>query len=110
LRVTAMKTTARFARVAHRIDRTIRAALVGRLPRAIAVRCLPLPKNEYLVEKSADLFASWSQFAKSHGEAAGTQATFNEKLRFRGFEPKEIKQLNTKGCRDRLKYQTNWQE
>ena len=69
------------------------------------------PKNEYLIEKSADLFASWSLFAKSHSEMPGTQATFNENLRFRGFEPKQIKSLGTKGCRGiRLKVSKNWQD
>lgn len=69
------------------------------------------PRNEHLMEKSTDLFASWSLFAKAHGEMPGTQTTFNENLRFRGFEPKQIKVLGTKGCRGiRLKYQTqNWQ-
>jgi putative DNA primase/helicase len=73
--------------------------------------CEVNPKNEYLVEKSADLFASWALFAKSHGEMPGTQATFNENLRFRGFEPKQIKALGTKGCRGiRLKVSQHWQD
>lgn len=66
-------------------------------------------KNEYLIEKSADLFASWSTFAKSHGEMPGTQATFNENLRHRGFEPKQIKSLGTKGVYGiRLKLAHGW--
>ncbi|MEH2547145.1 putative DNA primase/helicase [Bradyrhizobium sp. AZCC 2262] len=69
------------------------------------------PKNEHLMEKSVDLFGSWSLFAKAHGEVAGTQATFNENLRFRGFEVKAIKALGTKGCRRiRLKIQPHWSD
>jgi putative DNA primase/helicase len=68
-------------------------------------------KNEYLIAKSADLFASWSTFAKSHGEMPGTPATFNENLRFRGFEREQIKALNTKGYRHiRLKLRQSWQQ
>jgi putative DNA primase/helicase len=68
-------------------------------------------KNGDLIERTVDLFASWSLFAKSHGEMPGTQATFNENLRFRGFEPGQIRSLGTKGCRFiRLKVKQHWQD
>jgi putative DNA primase/helicase len=50
-----------------------------------------------MVEKTVDLFASWSKFAKSHGEEPGNQRSFKERLRFNGFDPKQIKELKTKG-------------
>lgn len=72
----------------------------------LAECCDADPDNPHLMERSRELFESWSTFAKSHGEAAGMQATFNEQLRFRGFEVKQIKQLGTRGCRGiRLKLQ-----
>jgi hypothetical protein len=46
-------------------------------------------------------------FAKKHGEEAGTQRTFNETLRFRGFEPKQIKELRTKGAWG-IRLKSNW--
>jgi putative DNA primase/helicase len=68
--------------------------------------------NTYLTERTADLFASWSAFAKSRGETPGTQATFNQTLRSQGFDPQQIKALGTKGCRGiRLKYATqHWRD
>jgi putative DNA primase/helicase len=67
-------------------------------------------QNEYLMEKTVDLLASWSDFAKRHGEEPGKQRDFNQKLRNQGFQPKEIKALGTKGCRGiRLKTTSNWQ-
>jgi putative DNA primase/helicase len=49
------------------------------------------------VEKTVELFDSWATFAKSHGEEPGNQRSFNERLRFAGFEPKQIRDLKTKG-------------
>jgi putative DNA primase/helicase len=73
--------------------------------------CVVDLKNEHLVEKTTDLFASWSLFGKSLGEMPGTQATFNDKLRSTGFDPKQIKELRTSGCRFiRLKVAQHWQD
>jgi putative DNA primase/helicase len=74
--------------------------------------CQVDPKNTYLTEKTADLFMSWSAFAKSRGETPGTQAMFNQKLRSQGLEPQQIKALGTKGCRGiRLKCATqHWHD
>ena len=55
-------------------------------------------ENKYLMEKSKDLFASWTDFSKAHGEQVSTQRTFNSSLRTRGFDPKQMKALGTKGC------------
>lgn len=64
------------------------------------------PQNHHLVERSVELFASWSAFAKRHGEEPGHQASFNQNLRARGFEVRQLKQLGTRGCRGiRLKLQ-----
>jgi putative DNA primase/helicase len=70
------------------------------------------PKNEFLIEKSVDLFASYSAFAKARGEVPGTQAVFNEKLWFRvRLKVEQIKSLGTKGCRGiRLKRPQHWQD
>jgi putative DNA primase/helicase len=68
-------------------------------------------ENPHLMEKSVDLFASWSGFAKLHGEMPGTPAMLNSKLRSHGLEPAQIKALGTKGCRGiRLKLASLWQD
>jgi putative DNA primase/helicase len=73
--------------------------------------CVVDLKNNSLIDKTADLFASWSTLAKSHGEVPGTQATFNDKLRSAGFDPGQIKALGTKGCRGiRLKTRQHWSD
>ena len=41
--------------------------------------------NPGLLEKSTALFGSYSEFARRHGEQDGTQRTFNETMRRRGF-------------------------
>jgi putative DNA primase/helicase len=69
------------------------------------------PENRYLTERSVALFASWSAFAKAHGEEAGTQREFNEKLRHNGFKWDQIREYNTKGWRGiRLKPTMHWQD
>lgn len=73
--------------------------------------CVVDPGNENIMATSVELFASWFAFAKRNGEEAGNQRGFNEKLRHNGFESKQIKALNTKGCRGiRLKQSSCWQE
>jgi putative DNA primase/helicase len=73
--------------------------------------CVVDPKIISLIEKTVDLFANWALFAKSHGEVPGTQATFNDKLRSAGFDPKQIKAFGTSGCRGiRLKVSQHWQD
>jgi putative DNA primase/helicase len=77
----------------------------------LAECCDADPENQTLMERSVALFASWSDFAKQHGETAGTQATFNDQLQFRGFRHEQIKVLGTKGYRGiRLKLQRGWNE
>jgi putative DNA primase/helicase len=68
-------------------------------------------ENERLMERTTDLFTSWSIFSKAHGEMPGTQAALNSKLRSAGFDPKQIKGLGTKGCHGiRLKVtSSHWQ-
>jgi putative DNA primase/helicase len=56
------------------------------------------PGNQTLLEKTAELYASWSAWIGQRGEVSGTQTTFNQTLRNRGFEGKQIKALGTKGC------------
>ena len=73
--------------------------------------CCQVDPNTVLMEKTVDLFTSWSVFAKAHGEMPGTQRMFNDKLRSQGFNPDQIKALGTKGCRGiRLKPTSHWQE
>jgi putative DNA primase/helicase len=72
--------------------------------------CVVDQQNRNIMERTADLFTSWSVFAKHHGEEPGAQRDFNQKLRNQGFEPEQIKALSTKGCRGiRLKTTSNWQ-
>ena len=57
-------------------------------------------------ERSADLYASWARYANARGELTGTQRQFNDQMRARGYEPDQIKALNTKGYWDiRLKHE-----
>jgi phage/plasmid-associated DNA primase len=66
----------------------------------IAEECDVDPENRYLMEKTSDLYQSWSAWARQHGEQPGTQTTFNDMLRHRGLNPGEqIKAFNTRGCR-----------
>jgi putative DNA primase/helicase len=60
-----------------------------------------------IYERSVDLFASWSVFAKRNGEEPGTQRTFNETLRFRGFKLAQIKALQTSGVWG-IRLKQNW--
>jgi putative DNA primase/helicase len=67
--------------------------------------------NHLMFGKSVDLYASWSTFAQSRGEAVGTQKDFNERLRNRGFVSEQIKVLNTTGFRGiRLQQKKHWQD
>jgi len=68
--------------------------------------------NRSLMEKSAALFASWSAFAKARGEVPGSQTSFNNQLRQRGYGGSEqIKALGTKGFRGiRLKVVASFHE
>jgi putative DNA primase/helicase len=74
--------------------------------------CVIDPGNRNIMARSTELFASWRKFAEQHGEEAGPQKDFNERLHFKGFVREQIKALGTKGCRGiRLKYATrNWQD
>jgi putative DNA primase/helicase len=68
--------------------------------------------DHFLMERSAALFASWSQFAKARGEMPSTQTSFNNQLGQRGYEgPKQIKALGTKGFRGiRIKVSASFHE
>jgi putative DNA primase/helicase len=73
--------------------------------------CVVDPGNRNIMERSTELFASWHKFAEQHGEEAGTQKDFNERLHFKGFVREQIKALSTKGCRGiRLKVSQLWQD
>lgn len=52
--------------------------------RWIEERCTLTPANPTHYETAAELFASWSDFAKAAGEPAGTQKRLAPKLRMRG--------------------------
>lgn len=52
--------------------------------RWIEERCTLTPANPGHYETAAELFASWSEFAKAAGEPAGTQKAFAPKLRRHG--------------------------
>jgi putative DNA primase/helicase len=69
------------------------------------------PDNRALMERTAALYASWAAWARERGETPGTQTTFNETLRHRGFNPTQIKALNNKGVYGiRLKPVRTWQD
>jgi putative DNA primase/helicase len=53
--------------------------------------------NPQIYDRSVDLFQDWAIFAKNHGEEAGNQRRFVERLRFAGFEKKQVRALNTSG-------------
>jgi putative DNA primase/helicase len=63
--------------------------------------CRVEPENDALAAKSTALFGSWSKFAEDHGEASGTQRSFNETMRQRGFAGPTKRRfpdgVNTKG-------------
>ncbi len=48
--------------------------------------CDTEPGNRYKHEATADLFASWTEFAKEAGEEPGSRKTFTTELSRRGFE------------------------
>jgi len=48
-------------------------------------------ENPHLWDLSADLFASWSEFARKAGEAAGTAKTFAESMRRKGLQQHRMK-------------------
>jgi putative DNA primase/helicase len=68
--------------------------------------------NHAMSARSAELYASWSNFAKAHGEPPGSQATFNGQMRQRGHAgPEQIKALSSKGFRGvRLKVAASYHE
>jgi putative DNA primase/helicase len=78
----------------------------------IAECCDFEPGNWALSESNANLFRSWSGFARSQGTEPGNSRTFNDRLRRIGLEPgQQIKHLGTKGCRGiRLKLSPHWQD
>ena len=49
--------------------------------------CDTEPGNRHKHEATADLFASWTEFAKQAGEEPGSRKTFSTELSRRGFEP-----------------------
>lgn len=71
------------------------------------------PAEQGFCEATKRLFQSWSAFMQMRREEPGSQTDFNARLRAAGFEPKQIKELGTTGCRGiRLKSATprHWQE
>jgi putative DNA primase/helicase len=51
--------------------------------------CHVAPNDQNVAGKTAALFGSWEEFAERHGENPGTQRSFNEKMRNRGFVRKK---------------------
>jgi putative DNA primase/helicase len=70
--------------------------------------CCEVEPGRRIFERTTDLFSSWTTFAKANGEEPGTRRTFNETLRFRGFDRVQIKALGTKGCWG-IRLKQNWQ-
>jgi putative DNA primase/helicase len=55
------------------------------------------PENAHLWDLSADLFASWAEFARKAGEPSGSSKTFGDAMRRKGFE--QYRTMKARGFR-----------
>jgi putative DNA primase/helicase len=75
-------------------------------------RCEIERGNDWKRESSAELFASWSAYAKAAGEEAGSRKSFGDRMRRKGFITEQIKAFNAKGFKGIClrRQQTEWEQ